>query len=89
MTTIQIPDGLVHNVEDSFRSQRFTWIPELFPPVFETQELAFRIRPAVLGVPSAVMLGDRNYVINPAHRDFHLIEFRDPVPFRFDPRLMR
>lgn len=43
-------------------------------------------RSVVLFVPS-VILGERNYVLNPAHPDFQRIAFAEPVPFRFDMRL--
>ncbi len=43
-------------------------------------------RSAILSVPS-VVLGERNYVLNPAHPDFLRITFADPVPFHFDNRL--
>lgn len=43
---------------------------------------------AILSVPS-VILGERNYVLNPAHPDFLRIRFADPVPFQFDSRLIR
>ena len=42
---------------------------------------------AVLSVPS-VILGERNYVLNPAHLDFARIEFAQPETFRFDLRLI-
>jgi RES domain-containing protein len=44
-------------------------------------------RSAVLSVPS-VILGERNYVLNPVHPDFHRIAFADPTPFSFDRRLI-
>ncbi len=44
---------------------------------------------AVLSVPSAVVDGERNYVLNPGHRDFASIEIARPRPFSFDPRLAR
>ena len=58
------------------------------------QELTRRIgdewvaqqRSGVLSVPS-VILGERNYVLNPVHPDFHRIAFAEPVPFQFDTRL--
>jgi RES domain-containing protein len=43
---------------------------------------------AVLFVPS-VIIGERNYVLNPAHRDFRRIAFAEPVPFQVDSRLAR
>jgi RES domain-containing protein len=41
---------------------------------------------AVLAVPSAVIPEERNYLLNPAHRDFKLIRLGRPLPFDFDPR---
>ena len=35
-----------------------------------------------------VILGERNYVLNPAHSDFARIEFAQPETFRFDLRLI-
>jgi RES domain-containing protein len=43
-------------------------------------------RSAILSVPS-VILGERNYVLNPAHPDFGRIAFAEPVPFHLDLRL--
>jgi RES domain-containing protein len=45
-----------------------------------------RQRSAVLSVPS-VIVGERNFVLNPAHPDFVLIKLAEPEPFRFDLRL--
>ena len=44
-------------------------------------------RSAILSVPS-VIVGERNYVLNPAHPDFARIAFAEPEPFRFDLRLI-
>jgi RES domain-containing protein len=44
-------------------------------------------RSAVLSVPS-VIVGERNYVLNPAHPDFSQIEFAEPKSFPFDLRLI-
>jgi RES domain-containing protein len=46
-----------------------------------------RQRSAILSVPS-VIVGERNYVLNPAHPDFARIEFAKPETFRFDIRLI-
>jgi RES domain-containing protein len=60
-------------------------------PIAETQDLgADWIRDrlhAVLSVPSTVVASEKNYVINPKHPEFARIDFRTPVPFRFDSRL--
>ncbi len=50
---------------------------------------AAKARPAVLAVPSAVIPEERNYLLNPAHRDFKRIRVSTPVPFRFDTRMWK
>ena len=42
---------------------------------------------AVLRVPSVVVPGEFNFVLNPAHRDFARIRIGAATPFPFDPRL--
>ena len=42
---------------------------------------------AVLRVPSVIVPGEHNYVLNPAHPDFRAIVVRPPVSFSIDPRL--
>jgi RES domain-containing protein len=44
---------------------------------------------AILAVPSAVIPEERNYLLNPSHRDFKRIRLRKPVAFRFDPRMWK
>lgn len=43
---------------------------------------------AVLRVPSVVVPGEFNFVLNPAHRDFGKIVIGAAMPFPFDPRLL-
>jgi RES domain-containing protein len=42
---------------------------------------------AVLTVPSFVVKGEHNFLLNPAHPDFGRIEIEPPAIFRFDERL--
>ncbi len=42
---------------------------------------------AVLQVRSAVVRVEHNYLLNPAHPDFHHIIVQPPEPFQFDTRL--
>lgn len=41
----------------------------------------------VLKVPSAIVAGDFNYLINPLHKDFGKVKIIESVPFSFDERL--
>jgi RES domain-containing protein len=43
---------------------------------------------AVLRVPSAVVPGEHNFLLNPRHPDFALLTVGDPEPFEFDVRLL-
>lgn len=44
---------------------------------------------AVLRVPSVVFGGERNVLLNPAHRDFRRIRIASMEPVRWDERLFR
>jgi RES domain-containing protein len=45
-------------------------------------------RSAVLALPSVIVSGEPNYLLNPAHPDFKKISISKPEPFAFDPRLL-
>ena len=45
-------------------------------------------RSAVIEVPSVVIRGEPNYLLNPAHPDFREISIGKPEAFSFDPRLL-
>jgi RES domain-containing protein len=45
-------------------------------------------RSAALFVPSVIIPGERNILINPLHADFARIHATEPVAFRFDSRLI-
>ena len=44
-------------------------------------------RSAVLALPSVIIPGELNYLLNPAHPDFKTISLGKPEPFAFDSRL--
>jgi RES domain-containing protein len=46
-------------------------------------------RSAALKVPSAVVDGDWNMLLNPRHADFNKIQLAATKPFRFDGRMFR
>ena len=45
-------------------------------------------RSAVLELPSVIIPGEPNYLLNPAHPDFKKISIAKPEPFTFDRRLL-
>lgn len=48
-----------------------------------------RAKTAVLVVPSAIIPQERNYLINPAHKDFQLLKIHPALPFQFDSRMLK
>jgi RES domain-containing protein len=46
-------------------------------------------RTAVLSVPSVVIPQERNFVLNPSHREFSRLTIGHSEPFTFDPRLWK
>jgi RES domain-containing protein len=63
------------------------------PPSLSTQRLGSRwasgFQSAVLAVPSAIIAGETNYLINPLHPDFGRIKICPALDFAFDKRLLR
>lgn len=43
----------------------------------------------VLQVPSAILVSDSNFLLNPRHREFKAIRVLGPQLFEFDPRLLK
>lgn len=62
-----------------------------FPHHSSTREFgakwARELRSLALRVPSAVVPGEFNYLLNPLHPDFQHVNIGKPEPFTFDPRL--
>jgi RES domain-containing protein len=44
---------------------------------------------AVLRVPSTLVPGESNFLLNPRHKDFAGLRIGKALPFQFDPRLAR
>ncbi len=64
-----------------------------FPPPLKAQTIGDRWAASsvslAMKVPSAVVPGEYNYLINVGHEDFAKIERSEPRRFRFDERLKR
>jgi RES domain-containing protein len=90
LTEIQMPENLSllrveeENLPDNWDSE---------PALSATQQIGKQWvsedHSVALSVPSSVIPGERNFVLNPAHPEFEQIIFTQPVPFRFDPRLKK
>ena len=80
--TIQVYEMVLKNLSSDWRS---------IPHSGTTQELgdAFirKNKFAIMRVPSAVVPGDSNYLINPNHPDAKKIQIVNVEPFEFDKRM--
>jgi RES domain-containing protein len=85
-----IPDSLtieIVKIESLPRDWRRYPAPEALKDIGTAW--ASKAATAILSVPSAVIPEERNYLLNPAHRDFKRIRVRKPAAFRFDPRMWK
>jgi RES domain-containing protein len=88
--SVDIPEGLaVRRVEVTGLPEDWRSFPA--PPALRDLGSAWAraLDTAVLSVPSAVIPQERNFVLNPGHRDFKRLVIGRPEPFSFDPRLLR
>ena len=89
-TPIEVPDDLEQeelSVSTLLRNWRETPAPERLQAVgFEWKK---RGKTALLSVPSVVVPTERNWLLDPDHRDFKKIIARKPHTFHFDPRLWK
>lgn len=47
-----------------------------------------QVRSAVLDLPSVIIRGEANYLLNPSHANFKQVIIGTPEPFAFDSRLL-
>lgn len=100
LTAATVPDDLcmIEIAADKEVSVQLVSVEELpdgwnaFPHSFATQaigdDFVRRGEACLLRVPSAVVAGDWNYLINPAHAHFRHIKIHEVIPFKIDQRLM-
>ena len=84
---VGIEESLVHAVKKSQLPKN--WRAD--PPPSELRAIGDEWVAAgtssVLRVPSALVPGEHNFLLNPRHQDFPKLHIGKPVSFRFDPRL--
>ena len=85
--TIQIPDDLVTSLD---RALPEGW--RVYPAPQELRAIGddwvHSGRSAVLKVPSVITVHEYNFLINPSHRAFGRIVFRQEEPLDMDPRVL-
>jgi RES domain-containing protein len=90
MIEISIPDAIaIHRIK--INKLPVNW--DLFPHISLTQKIGDEFitenKFCVMEVPSAVVKGDTNFLINPFHSDFSKIKILNSSPFPFDKRLFK
>jgi RES domain-containing protein len=85
---IQFDDTLIKKVP--LNSLPADWQVEPPPPSSKAVGDAWvrHARSALLALPSVIISGELNYLLNPAHPDFKKIVIGKPERFAFDPRLL-
>jgi RES domain-containing protein len=87
--SIKIPDAGIYELPEASLPKEW----KAFPHSMSTQKIGDRFvregKFLVMRVPSAVVQGDFNYVINPVHRDLSKVKIVNVQPFSFDERLFR
>ena len=90
MIEIEIPDNIIIK-EIILKELDEDW--NNHPPSSNTQksgdEFIDSIKECLLKVPSAVVQGDSNYLINPYHTDFKKIKIIEITDFPFDKRIFK
>ena len=85
MIQVSVPDDLIE------RPSRVpeTWRETPYSPATQAlgAEWVQAQRSVALRVPSVVVPGEFNYLLNPAHPKFAKVKIGKPEPFLFDPRL--
>ena len=90
MLTVFIPDDLFIE-EINVKKLPLGW--NSFPELIDTQKMGDEFirnkKSAVMKVPSAVVKGDFNYLLNPYHEDFYRIKIIHQEDFPFDKRIFK
>jgi RES domain-containing protein len=85
--SVQVPVSLIERpgrVPDSWRETPYSTATQAFGAEWVQSQ-----RSVALRVPSVVVPGEFNYLLNPVHPQFAKVKIGKPEPFSFDPRLAK
>ncbi|MEP6794118.1 MAG: RES family NAD+ phosphorylase [Saprospiraceae bacterium] len=90
LITIEFPDHIkIHTLD--FKNLSADW--SSIPHAHSTQEIGDQFVKAnkylVIKVPSVIVKGEFNYLINPNHKDMKSVKIKSRESFNFDKRLFR
>ena len=85
--SIEFPDKFITTIKQSDLPSNW----RVSPAPSELQEIGDdwlnKLKSAILAVPSVIIPEEKNYLLNPAHRDFPSLRMTKPIKFEFDGRL--
>lgn len=88
LVTYLIPDkARMKTVDISALPKEWDYFPYHATPVSIGTAWAEKAETLLLKVPSALMAGEYNIIINPKHPDISMVKFRKIEPFQYDDRL--
>ena len=89
LITFQIPEAVISLVEESILPANWNALP-YSPFTISLGDLFIAEQKSlILKVPSAIIAGDFNFLINPLHADIGKVKIISVEDFRFDGRLFR
>ena len=87
MVEIEIPDSIsIDILSESKLPLGWDYLPNLPGSQLIGDMLVNENKFAVIKVPSVVVRGEYNFILNPKHNDFKKIKIINTEPFPFDPR---
>jgi RES domain-containing protein len=90
MLTIFVPDDvLILNFDVKKLPSDWNVFPENAPTQVIGDEMIRKNEFAIIKVPSAVVKGEYNYLLNPHHKDFEQIKIIQQEDFPFDKRIFK
>jgi len=84
---VGIDDSLIEHIDPSRLPKNWRAYPSPARARAIGDEWIVKATSAVLGVPSALVPTENNFLLNPRHKDFPRLRIGKPMPFRFDSRL--
>ncbi len=87
--TIQLPDikGSIYKLEKTELPKNWKSLPHPNSTQLIGDQFISENKDLILKVPSAIVQGDYNYLINPYHKDFKKVKIIETELFEFDERL--
>jgi RES domain-containing protein len=89
IVTLEIPDESITIFDDKILLENWFKISVPASQAIYTDEWLKEEQSIAMSVPSAVIIQERNYLINPQHTDFQDVKIKNIEKFTFDERLFK